>query len=105
MELSKEEILHLANLAKLDLTPDEVAKFAKEIPDILTYVGALSEVNTEGVEPMTNAAAAVSPLREDVPVPAPLTERRAATGQFPDTLGALLRVKSVFAHRNSEAKE
>jgi len=49
--ISAAEIRRIAALANLELTPEEVAKFAHELSDILDFFSALQEVNTEGVEP------------------------------------------------------
>ena len=46
---------HIAHLARLALTPEEKAKFASQIGDILSYIAQLKEVNVEGVEPTAHA--------------------------------------------------
>ncbi|MBT4384990.1 Asp-tRNA(Asn)/Glu-tRNA(Gln) amidotransferase subunit GatC [Candidatus Peregrinibacteria bacterium] len=49
MKLSDEEVRKLADLARLYLTDEEVERFGGQLTDILTYVGVLSELDTEGV--------------------------------------------------------
>ncbi len=49
--LTEEQVRHVAKLARLQLTDEEVAKFSGQLSDILGYVDVLSEVDTEGVEP------------------------------------------------------
>jgi aspartyl-tRNA(Asn)/glutamyl-tRNA(Gln) amidotransferase subunit C len=69
MKISKEDVLKVAALANLELTDAEVETFRGQLDDILTYIDKLNEIDTSGVEPMTQVVAAStddSPLREDV---------------------------------------
>jgi aspartyl-tRNA(Asn)/glutamyl-tRNA(Gln) amidotransferase subunit C len=58
---------HVANLARLDLTPEEKARFAAQIGDVLTYIAQLNEVDVSGVEPTAHAFPVVNVWAEDVP--------------------------------------
>lgn len=49
-KLSKEDVLHIAHLSKLKLTDAETEKFAGQLSSVLEYVEQLKEVDTEGVE-------------------------------------------------------
>ncbi len=49
MALTKDEVRHIAKLARLNLSEEEVEKFTKELSSILDYVDQLQEVDTEGV--------------------------------------------------------
>lgn len=51
MALTKEEVKHIALLARLGLTDAEIEKFTGQLSSILEYVEQLKEVNTEGVAP------------------------------------------------------
>lgn len=50
-QLSREEVLKLAQLAKLELSEDELEQFSREISEILGYVEQLQRVNIAGLEP------------------------------------------------------
>lgn len=50
-KLSKEEIVHLANLSSLKLTEDEINKFSEQLTETVDYVNNLNELNTENVSP------------------------------------------------------
>jgi aspartyl-tRNA(Asn)/glutamyl-tRNA(Gln) amidotransferase subunit C len=50
MELSKEQVAHIAKLARLKISDEEAGKFSGQLTDILQYVEVLNEVETEGVE-------------------------------------------------------
>ncbi|MGL4969870.1 MAG: Asp-tRNA(Asn)/Glu-tRNA(Gln) amidotransferase subunit GatC, partial [Fusobacteriaceae bacterium] len=52
MALTREEVLNVAKLSRLEFGEEEIAKFQVDLNSILKYVDELSEVDTEGVEPM-----------------------------------------------------
>jgi aspartyl-tRNA(Asn)/glutamyl-tRNA(Gln) amidotransferase subunit C len=64
--LTPEQVRHIAKLARLTLTNAEVEKFATELTSILAYVDRLTQVNTEGVEPLKIATGVTNNWREDV---------------------------------------
>jgi aspartyl-tRNA(Asn)/glutamyl-tRNA(Gln) amidotransferase subunit C len=69
MKISREDVLKVAALANLELSDLEVDTFRGHLDDILTYVDKLNEVDTSGIEPLTQVLAATeddSALREDV---------------------------------------
>ncbi len=66
MKISTEQVLHVANLARLRIDPAEVAKIAGQVATILDYVDQLGQVDTEGVPPTTHAVARTNGFREDV---------------------------------------
>ena len=51
MKLSKQDIKHIANLARLELSEKELDKYGKQLSDVLGYIDQLQEVDTKGVEP------------------------------------------------------
>jgi aspartyl-tRNA(Asn)/glutamyl-tRNA(Gln) amidotransferase subunit C len=53
-KLSKEEVTHIAKLSRLKLTDEEIGRFSEQLSDVLEYVGQLSEVDTDNVEPLNN---------------------------------------------------
>ena len=69
MKISKEDVLKVATLANLELSETEVDTYRGHLDDILTYIEQLNELDTSGVEPLTQVVAAAeddSALREDV---------------------------------------
>ena len=65
MTLTKQQTLHIAKLAKLDLTENEVDKFSKQLSSVLDYISQLEEVNTKNVEPTAQTTGLTNILRED----------------------------------------
>jgi aspartyl-tRNA(Asn)/glutamyl-tRNA(Gln) amidotransferase subunit C len=65
MLISQEEVAHVANLARLKLEPEIMERLTQEMNQILDYMEQLSEVNTDGVEPMAHVLALTNAFRED----------------------------------------
>jgi aspartyl-tRNA(Asn)/glutamyl-tRNA(Gln) amidotransferase subunit C len=73
MKLTREQVLHVAALAHLELSEAEVEGMGRQLSDILTYIDKLNELDTSRVEPMAQIQAAGfgedASLREDVEQP------------------------------------
>lgn len=65
-QLTKEEVLKLAKLARLRLTDEEVDKYTEELGEILTYVELLSNVDTDGLKPTNQVTGLENVYRADV---------------------------------------
>jgi aspartyl-tRNA(Asn)/glutamyl-tRNA(Gln) amidotransferase subunit C len=97
MEISPEEIRHIADLARMELKPEETEAFRARISSILEYVGQLSECRTEGVEPMAHVAPLANVLRPDEVDSSDADTRGRLLDSFPDREGDLLKVKAIFS--------
>lgn len=91
--VTTETVEHVARLARLQLSAEERATFARQLEEILCYAEALLAVDTAGVSPMSHAGE-TSALREDVAVPG-LPRERAQQGA-PDVADGLFRVPRVL---------
>ena len=94
MALSKKETEKLAQLARIQLTKEEKEKFSGQISSILDYVAQIQEVDTSAVQDTVNPQAPVNIWREDKAEPC--TNVRGNIDQFPDKVGSLNKVPSVF---------
>lgn len=65
MKITKEEVVHVADLARLDMAEAAIEKFAEQIGNILTYVDTLKQVDTTDVVPTTHAISLSNVFRED----------------------------------------
>jgi aspartyl-tRNA(Asn)/glutamyl-tRNA(Gln) amidotransferase subunit C len=65
MALDKAAVAHIAALARIRLSEDELEPLAAELSQILTWVEQLAEVDTSDVAPTTSVAAMKAPMRED----------------------------------------
>ena len=64
--ISTDDVKHVAKLARLELTEEEIDKYSKQLGDILKYVEQMNEVDTTGIEPMPHAIPVYNVMREDV---------------------------------------
>ena len=64
--ITKDQVAHVAKLARLALTEEEKELYTEQLSKILDYIDQLNEVNTEGIEPMTQPIPTVNVMREDV---------------------------------------
>ncbi len=67
MPISEQEVRHLAQLARLDLSDSEIASRAHDLDAIVGYVAQLTAVDTTGVEPIANVTGLSNVLRQDAP--------------------------------------
>ena len=65
MALSREEVLKIANLARLEFKDEEIEKFQHELNDILKYIDILNEVDTSDVSPLFHTNEMQNILRDD----------------------------------------
>ncbi len=65
--IDRDQVVHVARLARLELGEDEVGALADELSSILDHVDRLLAVDTEGVEPTTHVVPLENVLRDDVP--------------------------------------
>jgi len=84
MKITPEEISHVANLARLHLSSEEVEAMAGQLGDILSYVTKLNELDTEGIVPTTHAISIVNAFREDEVKPSLEREKALANGPQQD---------------------
>ena len=84
MKITPEEVSHVANLARLQLSSEEVEAMARQLHDILTYVAKLNELDTEGIAPTTHAISIVNAFREDEVKPSLDREKTLANGPQQD---------------------
>ena len=66
MSVSTEQVRHIAKLARIAMSDDEIERLAPELNNILGWVEQLGEVNTDGVEPLATVIDQKLRLRDDV---------------------------------------
>ncbi|MEM7007859.1 MAG: Asp-tRNA(Asn)/Glu-tRNA(Gln) amidotransferase subunit GatC [Thermodesulfobacteriota bacterium] len=65
MKISKEDVVKVAELARLEFREEEVEKFTEQLGSILEYIEKLNELDTDSVEPTSHVLDSSTPLRED----------------------------------------
>jgi aspartyl-tRNA(Asn)/glutamyl-tRNA(Gln) amidotransferase subunit C len=93
--IDRDQVLHVAKLARLRLTDDEVDRMAGELSEILEHVETMNELDLDGVEPTSHVVDLTNVLREDVPRPG--LGRDTALEQAPDAADGGFRVPSPGA--------
>lgn len=81
MALGQDDVRRIAELARLELTPEEVALFTRQLGDILTYVEQIRALDTTGVAPTSQVLN--RPVDRD-DVPRPTLSRQELLGNAPD---------------------
>lgn len=94
MKISREQVEHVAHLARLEFSEGEKDKFTSQLNDILLYMDKLNEIDTTGVASETHAISLNNAFREDVVKPS-LGEER-ALANAPDSKGSFFRVPKVI---------
>lgn len=69
MSISKDEVKHIANLSKLNLTDEELEKYTNELSDIVDMANELSNIDIEGVKPTAHILDIQNVFREDIQQP------------------------------------
>src|SRR5215217_1770027 len=99
MAISKKEVLHVASLARLELTDEEVERFTEQLGAILEAVGKVSELDLTGVEPLSHPLDLVNVWAEDEPRPSlPVAE---ALANAPESEEGHFRVPPTGMPRES----
>jgi aspartyl-tRNA(Asn)/glutamyl-tRNA(Gln) amidotransferase subunit C len=65
--IDRDEVLHVARLARLRLGEDEIEPMAQELSAVLDHIAKIGELDLEGVPPTTHVAEVTGRLREDEP--------------------------------------
>ena len=78
-EITRDEVAHLADLARIDLSDDELDHLAPQLSVILESVASISEVAAEDIPPTSHAIPLTNVFRDDVVVPG-LTAEEALSG-------------------------
>jgi aspartyl-tRNA(Asn)/glutamyl-tRNA(Gln) amidotransferase subunit C len=79
--IDREQVLHVARLARLQLTDDEVDRMAGELSKILGHIETINELDLEGVPPTSHVVEVANALRPDEPRPS--LDREVALGSAP----------------------
>ena len=93
--IEREQVLHVAKLARLGLTEDEVETMAGELSGILEHVDRIAELDLDDVEPTSHVVELENVWREDVPHES--LGRDVALSQAPDPYNGAFRVPSPQA--------
>lgn len=95
--LKKEDIIHIAELARIGLREDEIEKYQRELSLILDYFKKLEAVKTESIEPIGHITGEHSIIRDDVVIECDAETKETIINNFPDKQDNQAKVKSILA--------
>ena len=93
MAITREDVLHVARLARLEIPDEEVDHVREQLGAILEAVGKVAELDLSGVEPTSHPLAVVNAWAEDEPLPS--LPREQALANAPDPRGGAFRVPAA----------
>ena len=96
--ISRDEVAHLAHLARLDVTEAELDRFAQQLDVILQSVQRIGEVAAEDIPPTSHAVPLTNVYRADEP--APSLPRDAALAEAPDVAEDRFRVPRILGEED-----
>lgn len=94
MKITKQEVEHVARLARLELSEQEKEKLTDQLSSILTYVETLNTLDTKGVEPTSHVLDIKNVMRDDVAMPSLSQER--ALANAPDKAAGHYKVPKII---------
>ena len=94
MALTPEEVLHIARLARISLTPDDVQRFTAQLSGILDHFAALAAVDTTGLEPTAHPLPLSNVMRADLVQPSLTQDEALANAPLRDD--GFFRVRGVL---------
>ena len=94
MPLSKEEVQHIASLARLELTAEEMDRYREQLSAILDHVASLQNLDTESIPPMSAVFSGDSCLRADESRPSLPPEQ--ILGNTPHKADGQFKIPPVF---------
>ncbi|HTK03599.1 MAG TPA: Asp-tRNA(Asn)/Glu-tRNA(Gln) amidotransferase subunit GatC [Alphaproteobacteria bacterium] len=101
-KLTRQDVLHIAKLAKLSLTDDEVEKFTAQLSSILKYVDELNSVDTSEVDPTSQTTGLVNVFRDDEIKTDQILSQAEALSGTDETYNGYFRVPTILEGRTDK---
>lgn len=95
-KLTKKDVLHVAKLANLQLSDEQVKKFEKQLSSVIDYVSKIQELNTKGVKETSQTTGLENVFREDKVETERVLSQEEALGNAKKTYNGFFVVKFVF---------
>jgi len=94
MKITREQVLHVAKLARLKLSEEEEKIYARQLDEILSYVDKMSELDTKDVEPTEHVILLETPFREDRVIPS--LDSEDSLSNAPERSGSFFKVPKII---------
>ena len=100
-KLTKKDVLHLAKLANLKLSQEEVERFLPQLSEILEHVIELNKVDTTGVDPTSQTTGLTNVYRADEVRPSSIDQDSALSGTD-DIYNGYFKVNAILSERSDK---
>ncbi|GAI04222.1 unnamed protein product [marine sediment metagenome] len=97
--ITKKQVRHMAELARLRLTSEEVEKYQKQLIGILDYVDKLKKAETKNIQPCTGGTNLQNVFREDKPEVTDKKVREKLLNSAPIRRGDFIKTRAVFGNK------
>lgn len=94
--LKREDILHVAKLAKLKLSDEEIDTYLKQLSSVVDYISKLNEINTDKVEPVSHITGLTNVTAEDNIENKRQLSQKEALQNAKSTKNGFIKVKAIF---------
>lgn len=102
VKISQSEVEHVAKLAKLALSEEEVKKYSSQMSSVIDFISELSEVNTEGVEPTSQTTGLENVWRPDEAKPENCLSQDQAVSGTDKIHNGYFKVGAILAERSDK---
>jgi aspartyl-tRNA(Asn)/glutamyl-tRNA(Gln) amidotransferase subunit C len=92
--LTRKQVEHVANLAKLDLTDEEIETYRSQLSAILEYAAILNQLDTDAIPPTASVVPLRNVMRDDEP--APSLQQTDALANAPSAREGFFQVKAIL---------
>ena len=93
MPITRQQVEYIAHLSRLELSEEEMERFAHQLAGIIQYAGKLNELDTSNVAPLVHAAEGTNVFREDVVKPS--LPRQDALANAPESSEGSFKVPRI----------
>lgn len=96
MALTRDQVIHIAKLARLELTSAEIEQMTQQLSDILAAAARLNELNTDAIPPTASVLPLQNVWRADEVTPSLSAAEALANAPDTDETGAFFRVQAIL---------
>ncbi|MGA2910726.1 MAG: Asp-tRNA(Asn)/Glu-tRNA(Gln) amidotransferase subunit GatC [Candidatus Microgenomates bacterium] len=101
-KLTKVDVLHVAKLAKLDISEKEINKYTEQLAPVINYFSELSEIDTNDVEPTSQTTGLENVFRQDVIKGENCLNQDEAVAGSEKTYNGYFKVKAILSERTDK---
>ncbi len=102
VKLTRDEVLHIAKLAGLNLSDSEITKFLPQLSSVVDFIGKLREVDVDGIEPTAQVTGLENVYREDETDSTNVLSQDAATGGTDKIYNGYFKVGAILTERTDK---